>query len=150
MIFRGRATIANDSVVEVGCNGTLTFGNECRFNGGFRLSCQKEIIFGDSILASWDVSVYDTDFHRMKKCETEEKVTSCTKAVHVGDKCWLGFGTTLMKGARLGNQCTLAARSVLTKDFSGYTNTIFAGNPAMPRKEGFYLDINDCKPEYED
>lgn len=141
--------IANDSVIEVGEHGILEIGSECHINGGFRLSCQRNIILGQDLLASWDVSIFDTDFHRMKNCINKEKIESCTKAVIIGNNCWLGFGSTIMKGTQLGNGCTVGAKSVIAKDFSSSSNTIFIGNPAKPIKQGYRLDIYDCKPEYE-
>lgn len=150
VILSDNVVIANDSVVEIGKRGILTLGTGCHINGGFRLSCQSNISLGTNLLASWDVSIYDTDFHRMKDSATGEKIKTCSKPVVVGDNCWLGFGTTLMKGAHIGNGCIVGAKSVLAKDFGSSLNTIFAGNPAVPIKKGFYLDVYDNKPEYED
>ena len=150
VIFSNNIIIANDSVVEIGKNGILKIGECSRFNGGLRLSCQKSITIGNSVLGSWDISMFDTDFHRMKNCETNGKVRSCSKPIIVGNNCWIGFGVTIMKGSQIGNGCVVGAKSLLAKDYSKATNTVFAGNPALPIKTGFYLDHNDCKPEYED
>ena len=150
VIFSNNIIIANDSVVEIGKNGILKIGECARFNGGLRLSCQKSITIGNSVLGSWDISMFDTDFHRMKNCETNNKVRSCSNPIIVGNNCWIGFGVTIMKGSQIGNGCIVGAKSLLAKDYSNATNTVFAGNPALPIKIGFYLDHNDCKPEYED
>lgn len=150
VILSDRLTIANDSVVEIGKNGILKIGKNVSFNGGLRLSCQTSITIGKSVLGSWDISMFDTDFHRMKNCETNGKVRSCSKPIIVGNNCWIGFGVTIMKGSQIGNGCIVGAKSLLAKDYSNAMNTVFAGNPALPIKTGFYLDHNDCKPEYED
>lgn len=142
--------IANDSVVEIGKDGILKIGENVAFNGGLRLSCQKSITIGDSVLGSWDISMFDTDFHRMKNCDTGEKISSCSQPIIIGDKCWIGFGVTIMKGSQLGNGCIVGAKSLLAKNYSKMTNTVFVGSPAIPVKSGFYLDRNDNKPEYED
>ena len=102
------------------------------------------------MLGSWDISMFDTDFHRMKNCETNGKVRSCSKPIIVGNNCWIGFGVTIMKGSQIGKGWIVGAKSLLAKDYSNAMNTVFAGNPAIPIKSGFYLDHNDCKPEYED
>ena len=44
----------------------------------------------------------------------------------------------------------MKAKSLLAKNYSEATNTVFVGSPAVPVKSGFYLDRNDNKPEYED
>lgn len=102
------------------------------------------------MLGSWDISIFDTDFHRMKNCATGEKVPTCSQPIVIGNRCWIGFGVTIMKGSQLGDGSIVGAKSLLTKNYSNVTNTVFAGNPAVPIKSGFHLDRKDNKPEYED
>ena len=132
VILSDNIVIANDSVVEIGKKGILKIGTGCHINGGVRLSCQKQISLGANLLISWDVAIYDTDFHRIKVIKTDTKIDSCSKSVVIADNCWLGFGVTLMKGAKIGQGCIVGAKSVLAKDFSSSENTIFVGNPAVP------------------
>lgn len=147
VIFKGKCLIANDSVVEVGYSGILEFGNNVSFNSGLRLSCYKQIIIEDHVLGSWDISIFDTDFHRLKDVEVNELIDTCSKQIKVGKGSWLGFGTTMLKGSVLPQYSVLGAKSLLTKEFIT-PFTIYAGNPAQAKKKGFFLDKQDCSPEY--
>ena len=44
--------------------------------------------------------------------------------------CWLGFGSSILPGTRLGRGSIVAARSVVRGDVAPYTTV--AGNPAVP------------------
>jgi acetyltransferase-like isoleucine patch superfamily enzyme len=47
----------------------------------------------------------------------------------IGDDCWLGTGSTILPGVRLGNHVVVAAGAVVTKSFSE-DDIILAGVPA--------------------
>lgn len=58
----------------------------------------------------------------------------CTeKDVIVGSDVWIGGGSIILPGAKIGNGVVIAAGSVVTKELSD--NTICAGIPAKPIKE---------------
>lgn len=46
----------------------------------------------------------------------------------VGHDVWIGYGTTIMPGVRIGNGAIIATRSVVTKDVEPFA--IVGGNPA--------------------
>lgn len=51
------------------------------------------------------------------------------------DDVWIGHGSTIMRGCRLGEGCIVAANSVVTKDVKPFS--IVAGVPARPIKMRF-------------
>ena len=77
-------------------------------------------------------------FHRSEKL---------VQQIKVGKGSWLGFGTTMLKGSILPQYSVLGAKSLLTKEFIT-PFSIYAGNPAQAKKKGFFLDKQDCSPEY--
>lgn len=144
--FVNSCVIANDAVVEIGHSGNLIIGNNVNFNAGLRLSCYKHIRIGDDVLGSWDISIFDTDFHRLTK--NNELITSCSKEIIIGKQTWICFGTTILKGAKLGDKCVLGAKSILSSDFGKTNESVLVGSPAKVVKTGYYLDINNCLPEW--
>ena len=50
------------------------------------------------------------------------------KDVIVGEGSWLCWGSLILPGVKLGKNCIVAARSVVTKSFPD--NSVIAGNPA--------------------
>jgi len=59
----------------------------------------------------------------------------------IGNDVWIGEGSTILSGVKIGNGAVVASKSVVTKDVAPYT--IVAGNPARPVKLRFSQDIVD-------
>lgn len=55
--------------------------------------------------------------------------------VIIGNDVWIGYGSTIMSGVRIGDGAVIGAYSVVTKDVNSYE--IVAGNPAKVVKKRF-------------
>lgn len=53
----------------------------------------------------------------------------------IGNDVWIGFGTTIMPGIKIGDGAIIASKSVITKDVEPYS--IVGGNPAKLLKKRF-------------
>ncbi|HPQ95402.1 MAG TPA: acyltransferase [Thiolinea sp.] len=82
--------------------------------GGIRIDEQTLVAF-DSIILSHD---FATQRHSGKYGET----------THIGARCFIGCGSIIMPGIRIGDECIVAAGSVVTRDVPAHS--IVAGNPA--------------------
>ena len=51
-----------------------------------------------------------------------------SKPIHIGDNCWIGGNTVVLPGITIGNNVTIGAGSVVTKNIS--KKGIYVGNPA--------------------
>ena len=50
--------------------------------------------------------------------------------VRIGDRTWIGLGVLILKGVEIGDDCTVAAGSIVTKSLP--SATLCAGQPARP------------------
>ena len=55
-----------------------------------------------------------------------------SKPIHIGDNCWIGGNSVVLPGITIGNNVTIGAGSVVTKDVEPFS--LVAGNPAVFKK----------------
>jgi acetyltransferase-like isoleucine patch superfamily enzyme len=58
----------------------------------------------------------------------------------IGDDVWIGYGSTIMGGVKIGTGSIIAAASVVTKDVEPYS--IYAGCPAKKIKDRFDNEVD--------
>lgn len=134
VIFKGPGYMGNNSAIEVGNSAIVEFGNNFGITSSFRLACRKKIIIGNNFSSSWDVLIFDTDFHTMVNVITgEENVES--QDIFIGNDVWLGNRVTVLKGAYIPSRSIVACNSIFNKNMSNEDeNSIYAGCPAIPVK----------------
>lgn len=94
----------------------------------------NQITIGKNCLIAPYVQIY-TAYHPLKASERIIKnpvVGSASyhtqsKAVSIGDNAWIGGNTVIMPGVNIGNNVTIGAASVVTKDIPD--NVLALGNP---------------------
>ena len=66
-----------------------------------------------------------------------------TEKVSISDDVWVGYGSIILSGIKIGQGSIIAAGSVVTKDVEPYS--IYAGVPAKKVKDRFSSDIDKEK-----
>ncbi|BGP54695.1 hypothetical protein JCM8202v2_002282 [Rhodotorula sphaerocarpa] len=96
----------------------------CNFNCIF-LDCAK-ISFGARMVMGPDVQVYCATH----SVHVDERVAGYERAypVELGDDMWIGGGVRIIGPCKIGNNCTIAAGSVVKGDWPD--NVVIGGNPA--------------------
>ena len=122
--FGGTSGIGHGSKISV--RGKLTFGNDFNMTAESTIVCAKEITFGNDCLIGWDVLVMDTDEHPLFD-KTGNRINP-DKAIEVGNHVWIGCKCTLLKGAKVPDNTTIAAGTLLKSAFTG-SNQVIGGNP---------------------
>jgi acetyltransferase-like isoleucine patch superfamily enzyme len=108
--------------IEIGKGALLSIGNGTYINRNTTLVAEERLHIGKDCMISWNVSILDTDMH---KIDSSKNISA---PVMIGDKVWIGCGATILKGVDIGEKAVIAAGSVVTKDVPPYT--IVGGNPA--------------------
>ena len=105
--------------VEIGENSWI--GPFCSLDGTGGLEIGKYC----SIAAGTHIQTHDT----VKWALSGGKMGYEYASVKIGDYCFIGANSVILKGVTLGDRCLVAAGSVVTKSFE--SNSIIAGVPAM-------------------
>lgn len=139
VIFKGEANIGHGSKIVVGKSGRLIFGERFSISAESAIICFCEIEFGNDCLLSWDVLIMDTDFHKIYSLGTVDQI-NLDKKITVGDDCWIGCRSLILKGAILPRNTIVAGNSYVgnrrNPDF--YPDCIVGGMPAQLLKKNVF------------
>jgi acetyltransferase-like isoleucine patch superfamily enzyme len=82
---------------------------------------RKKVSIGVDCIIAWNVFITDCDWHSIYGKDIQDDVL-------IGDHVWIACNTSILKGAKIGNNCIVGAHSIMSKK-SIPDNTMAAGNP---------------------
>ncbi len=97
-------------------------GAECRIgkntsvNSNNIIACHEKIMIGDNVQFSPNVLIYDHD-HNFRHIDGLQANHFNTSEIIIGDNCWIGANTVILRGTVLGNNCVVGAGSVIRGEF---------------------------------
>ena len=115
--------------------GSIKIGNNVGISGA-TVYARESIEIGDNVLIGANTKIFDNDFHSLV---VEERIADdysklVTKPVKIGNNCFIGCNSIILKGTVLGDNCVVGAGAVVSGKFDD--NNVIAGNPARAiRKE---------------
>lgn len=108
--------------------------------GLFDLSCIKgRLTLVIACCSSQDIVVRTSDMHSIIDIETGS-VINPPKDVVFGDRVWIGQGCIIDKGARIGSDTVIGARSLVTGEIP--PNVVAYGAPAEVRRRGIRWSVD--------
>lgn len=115
-------TLVND-----GNNSHITIGNSCRINGAY-IHAKDYVEIGDYVVMASGINIIDSNAHQVN---SRNRTTGQDKAVgiRIGNNVWIGLNVTILKNSVIGDNCVVAAGSVVKGIFP--ENSIIQGNPAV-------------------
>lgn len=131
--FRGPARLGHGFKLSLFHTGAVTFGPDFVLSAESQIVSRDRITFGAGCLVSWDVLVLDSDFHEI--VHDEDGVITAQRPITIGDRVWLGARSTVLKGARLGDDVIVAAGALVSGEHLD-SGVIIGGNPARVVKTG--------------
>lgn len=111
--------------------GNITIGDNVGMSQTAILAL-ADVTIGNNVLLGGGVKIYTSDFHsldyvlrRNVKIDAENMKNA---PVTIGDDCFIGAGTIVLKGVTIGSRSIVGAGSVVTNDVP--PDSIVAGSPA--------------------
>ncbi len=134
------------TVFSVEADGTVEIGERSVLAGAIFM-CAEAITLGRGVVASYNVTIADCDFHPLDPDlrrrdaianapdgDRGQRPELVTAPVVVDDGVWIGIGAIVLKGVRIGRNARVGAGAVVTRDVP--PDATFVGNPARPAEPG--------------
>ncbi|AXE17024.1 acyltransferase [Runella rosea] len=103
----------------------IIIGDNCGFSGT-SIGCLIEIVIENNVIFGANTLVTDFDWHNLNPNMRSYPVET-GKAVYIEENVFVGYGSIILKGVKIGKNSVIGANSVVTSDIP--PNCIAAGNP---------------------
>jgi acetyltransferase-like isoleucine patch superfamily enzyme len=136
-------SVGEDSIIHADISfeesgGKIQIGSRS-FVGRSDLVCYRSLVIGDDVIMSWGITVVDHDSHSIEWHNRKNDVRDWGKGlknwehiphapVIIGNKVWVGFNASILKGVTIGEGAVIGACAVVTRDIPAYS--VAVGNPA--------------------
>ncbi len=131
--FGGSFLASNGVTITVSKGAKLDIGDIVSLGAGAKIRCQNYIKIGKGTGIVEECQVFDTNFHSTKNIQTS-MVINPNSPVIIGEFCWIGNRTTVMKGTILKDNTIVASNSLLNKDYSILFNVPYPVIGGMPAR----------------
>lgn len=108
----------------------ILIGSDTGISGG-AICAATRIEIGDECLLGANVTIVDTDFHALNpvgRRHNNNPLDIGGEPIVIEDNVFVGMGSIILKGVRVGKNSVIGAGSVVTKNVP--PDSIVAGNPA--------------------
>src|SRR4051812_40369815 len=138
-----RLSIGQDSIIQANIRfedsgGEIRIGDRS-YIGKSDLVCYRSIVIGNDVIMSWGITITDHDSHSLDWEHRRNDVLDWGKGrkdwthvahapVVIGDKVWIGFNVSILKGVTIGEGAVIGAGAVVSRDVPPYS--VAVGNPA--------------------
>lgn len=104
----------------------MEIGSYTNINSGSEIRSDESVIIGSYNQISYDVNIWDTNTHTIYKSEKRSEITRkyfpyfgyeiekpLTSPIVVGDNCWIGERSSIMKGTQIGDNVIVGYNTML-------------------------------------
>lgn len=122
------AYITDKSKLDMGDNVWVNHNVRIDASGGVKIGDGCQIGYSSMILSHSSHMAIRLNGEAFIKMDIAERVGYIHKSVEIGEYTFIGGGSAVMPGVRIGKGCVIGVNSVVTKDVPDYA--IVAGAPA--------------------
>ncbi len=97
-------------------NANLIIGNNISLNHGCMIVCRKSISISDGVQFGPNVLLYDHD-HDYKTDGGINAGLFKTAPIEIGENVWIGAGSIILRGTKIGANSVVAAGSIVKGNF---------------------------------
>ncbi len=108
----------------------LQIGDKSSFGQNLKILCSKDIKIGEELLASWDITIMDTDSHYF---DIGGKLSEFSSGISIGNHCFIGSGASILKGTSIADNVVIASQAVVSGNLLE-SSVLYAGVPARIKK----------------
>ncbi|MGB8981655.1 MAG: acyltransferase [Anaerolineales bacterium] len=113
--------------LDIGSGASLIIGGQTAISNS-TIVCRQLVSIGDHVFIGGGCNIYDTDFHPLEAERRQDRhQLPRTAPIILGNHCFIGGHTTILKGVTIGEGAVVGAGSVVTKDIPAFE--VWAGNP---------------------
>lgn len=112
----------HDSIIKIGKGTSIEGMRYITYNSN------SNCFIGNECMVSTDVTLFNTDAHPILDIDTG-KVINKVNGITIGEHCWIGEGTTVLKNSKVHNNCIIGYKAVVSGVLKEKC-AAYAGNPA--------------------
>lgn len=110
----------------------LIIGNNVNIEQNVHIICSSRIVIGDDVSITGGCAIVDTN-HPYEDVSDPRKIgerldANAIAPVEIGAGSFLGYGSVILPGVRIGKNCVVGANSIVTRDVPDFC--VVCGNPA--------------------
>lgn len=124
--------LMNKTIIDTRGGGHLIVGDRSGFSSVV-ISTRSSISIGKDVKCGGNVRIFDHDFHSLDpECRRgiNDRLFIRTKPIIIGDDCFIGTNSIILKGTELGPRTIVAAGSVVF-GLKTPPDSLVKGNPAV-------------------
>ncbi len=125
----GKIRIGLDSCLYIHRKATLTTGRDIFIARDSQIECAEKVNIGNNVLAG-EIYLCDSAGHEVTHGQEAQPMT---RPITIGDGCYFGFRTMVLRGANIPPHCVIGSGAVCTKDYAAKNpegHLLLAGIPA--------------------
>lgn len=148
-LINGSFSTGNDCVICLTKEAFLELGEGSYLGSNTKIIVTKFVRIGKAFRFGYDSQISDSNYHYTIDLELNE-VSRFNKEIVIGDYCWIGNRTSIMKGTITPSNLIVASNSLLNKNYllNIPQNSVIGGIPAKLLKKNL-VRVYDSNLELE-